>query len=419
MAAADGAAAVRCDLGHQQELYQGQSLPGRPPGAARDQGAAARAQRAAAARRRRIAADLPATVQGGSLGRRRPVAGAGNRSSRSVGVHVDRPEGLAEARACRRRCGFDAGRRFAASRIGATGGIHCARATGNRYRTGRGADRRAQSLHRGSGPGPAVARGRERTGDRRVGLAASRSVDGDRFAVGRRRCPRPLAAAGSGVRSPRCRSCVRRCREPRRRDEPHPIHPGGDRRQGYELDRQDHDGRDRAAVRLYLPRSVDTRRTAKPVHPPAGSDPEDGAARSQFFLRPQAPGPAAARSSRGRGDRRHGRRRVPRRIRADGGRRDRRGLPGLPGRRRRVRRCRSKSAGVRRCRAAKRGRRARHRCRRCARGRRGRCRPLGGARADPGQALGCRRAVRRALVQRNRLGRLPDQRACGTGHPRR
>ena len=42
--------------------------------------------------------------------------------------------------------------------------------------------------------------------------------------------------------------------------------------------------------------------------------------------------------------------------------------------------------------------------------------PLGGARADPGQALGSRRAVRRALVQRNHLGRLSDQRASGAGH---
>ena len=108
---------------------------------------------------------------------------------------------------------FDASRRFAASRIGAAGAVHRARAAGDRYRTGRGADRRAQSIHRRSRPGVAPAGGSERTGDRYVGLAASRSVDGDRFAVRRCRRPRPLAATGSGVRSPRCRGCVRRCRD--------------------------------------------------------------------------------------------------------------------------------------------------------------------------------------------------------------
>ncbi len=48
----------------------------------------------------------------------------------------------------------------------------------------------------------------------------------------------------------------------------------------------------------------------------------------------------------------------------------------------------------------------------------GRGRSLGGARADPRQALGCRRAVRRPLVQRNHLGRLPDQRAACGRHQR-
>ena len=44
--------------------------------------------------------------------------------------------------------------------------------------------------------------------------------------------------------------------------------------------------------------------------PPAGADPEDGTDRSQLLLRPQASGTAPARSPRGRGDRRHRRRRL-------------------------------------------------------------------------------------------------------------
>ena len=62
--------------------------------------------------------------------------------------------------------------------------------------------------------------------------------------------------------------------------QPHSVDSRRRRRQGRQPDRQDHHRRDRAAVRLYLPRPVDSRIAAQPVRAAAGADPESGAARS-------------------------------------------------------------------------------------------------------------------------------------------
>ena len=71
-------------------------------------------------------------------------------------------------------------------------------------------------------------------------LAAPRPADGDRRRP--RPSPRPGSARGHG-----------------RPAESHPAHPRGDRRPDQQRHRPHHDGRDRAAVRLHLPRQVDSR----------------------------------------------------------------------------------------------------------------------------------------------------------------
>ena len=196
----------------------------------------------------------------------------------------------------------------------------------------------------------------------RFRLATARSVAGAGIALRGRSRARPLAAFGSG--DDRCDRYRRtdRCgthRSDRSAFQSDPVDPRRRRRQSHQSNGQDHHRRDRASVRLYFPRPVDSRVAAQAVRTAAGADPQGGATRPHVFFGQETRRAEAPRSSRGSCHWRDERRRLSRGVRAGRGRRDRRSLPRLQGRRRHFQWCRREVAGIHRRRGAQGGRAAR------------------------------------------------------------
>ena len=265
---------------------------------------------------------------------------------------------------------------------------------------------------RRSGPGHRAARGR-----RRSDVRGDRSADGARHVDAAVRHAGTLAAHRPAGRAravaPRCPTGTRARGGAAQPDPAHPRRGGGPDRQS---DGSHHDGRDRAPVRLHLPRPVDPRRDAAHLQPAAGA----GRSRRRCSI---ARSSRTARTPRGGCSTTSPRRRsAPRTTRTT--RTPSRGTRAPSS---------SASAATSRSTSASSPRRdlelaafieaernateaaveARRRAGARDRGARGG--PRGGARADPRQAGRPRPAVRGARVRRDDVDRLPHQAAARAG----
>ena len=271
VASAHGPRARRPDSGDQQDLHLAQPEPRRSRRAARHEGGAARAERVPPRRRQGPAADVLADAgRGGTPADRHRRPGRAGAGTRNIAFRARRRNPRCAARS--------------SPVAGDPRGSRGARGTRKARRVGRRERRYGKRLPRPrSDDGPRVVDSAVRDARR---VAASRPARG--------------AAAGDAADGRR-----RRAGGPA---EPRPAHPRRGHDAGRESGRPHRDGRDRAALRLRVRRSIDPRSPAASVRPPAGADRQGRAARPHVLLRSAAPGAHAARSpGRGR-DRRNGER---------------------------------------------------------------------------------------------------------------